>query len=459
MKHHAQTKLRDTNFAEAAIIANLACFPANLRKLNIIADDFKNNLSRNIFTAITSRVNSDSDFNLSNGSLTSLAAMLDPDSLDYLRTIVSDQLIDAVVKIEVLEKELRKIQAENLVSEIVARENITDPALIASLIQEKLKELSAMSLKSGKALGLEVFRDIERLQELKGALSGITSSVTGLDAYTHGFQNGLFYIIAGRTSMGKSAVLANLFLAALKENKNPVFVTLEESDKSVAMRLASILSGVSSEKARSGTLTSEEWDATTLAATKLSELEPLIMPAHGMTAEKISAKVHALNNQRKIGMVICDHLHEIKHAESSKFESEPTKISNSLQVLRSLCVQLDVPLLLAAQINREVEGRENKRPGMGNLKGSGSIEQVADMIWILFRQSYYDAARPERDTIEINIAKNRNGRTGTVQVGFEPASLKILDWDSSCYLGESPEASMPKFKKGFNPYGYGGERE
>lgn len=451
MKQQAQPKLRDTNFAESAIIANLACFPENLRKLHIIADDFKNDFARNIFTAISSRMNADSDFNLTNGSLTSLAAMLDSDSLDYLRHVVSDSLVDACVKIEVLETELRKIQAENLVGEIVARENITDPALIANLIQQKLKELSQVNLKAGKALGLEVYREIERLQELKGALSGITSGVSALDNYTHGFQDGLFYIIAGRTSMGKSAVLANLFLAALRENKNPVFVTLEESDKAVAMRMAAILSGVSSERARSGMLSGEEWDATTQAANKLAELEPLILPAHGMTADKICAKVSALNNQRKIGMVIIDHLHEIKHADSSKFESEPTKISNSLQVLRALCVQLNVPLILAAQINREVEGRENKRPGMGNLKGSGSIEQVADMIWILYRQSYYDAARPERDTIEINIAKNRNGRTGTVQVGFEPSSLKIFDWDASCYLGESPEA-MPKFKKGFSPY-------
>jgi len=214
--------------------------------------------------------------------------------------------------------------------------------------------------------------------------------------------------------------------------------------------MASIMSGINSERARTGDLSQQEWDKTLEAANRIAEIEPKILPAHGLTAEKIAAKVNMVNNKAKVGMVIIDHLHEIKHAESAKFESEPSKIGNSLQALRTLCVQLNVPLILAAQINREVEGRENKRPGMGNLKGSGSIEQVADMIWILYRQSYYDNARPDMDTIEINIAKNRNGRTGTVRVGFEPQSLRLSDWSDGCYIGATQE--VPIMKKKYNPY-------
>lgn len=431
---------RDTVFTERAIIAAIAFRPINLKKLVLGEDDFKNSYNREIFRQTAILVNEGDVRTAEEGFLTALGARLSHECQQFFRSLVDDPLVEVGVKVEVLQKELRKIQAENIVGEIVARNNITDPELIRSLIEQKQKELASVDLKTGKELGLETYRELEKLQELKGALSGIPSGIAALDEYTHGFQNSALYIIAGRTSMGKSAVLANLFLAAMRAGKNPVFVTLEESDKSLAMRLITILSGVSAEKARSSELTPDEWKSASSATDELGEMNPHILQAHGFTADKIAAQVNAVNNSQRVGMVLIDHLHEISAGDSGKFESEPAKIGKTMQALRKLCVSLNVPLILAAQINREVEGRDNKRPGMGNLKGSGSIEQVADMVLILYRQSYYDGARPDLDTIEINVAKNRNGRTGMAKVGFLPRSLALMDWSESCYQGGGDEA-------------------
>jgi len=219
--------LRDTTFTASAILASLAFTPANIKKITVTAGDFKNAYHRSIFEAVAKRVNSGDEATAEEGGYAILGSMLSRDTQDFFRSMMQDPLIEIGVKIEVLEREMRGIQAENLVGEIAARENITDPEFIANLIQQKLKELTTINLKTGKELGMEVFREIEKLQELKGKLSGISSGVQAIDEYTHGFQNGMFYIVAGRTSMGKSAVLANMFLAALAEKQNPVFVTLE----------------------------------------------------------------------------------------------------------------------------------------------------------------------------------------------------------------------------------------
>lgn len=265
----------------------------------------------------------------------------------------------------------------------------------------------------------ETFKQLEERGEHH--LSGLASGFTELDDLTSGLQNGELVIIAGRPSMGKTAFGVNVAEYIAVDEKKPVaFFSLEMSKQQVVQRLLCSRAQVDSHKMRRNMLNDEDISKLHMACDVLRDAPLFVDDTPGMTILELRAKARLLKMRENISAVFVDYLQLLSNPNS---ESRQQEISGISQGLKSLTRELNIPVIALAQLNRGVEGRENKRPRMSDLRESGSIEQEADLIMLIHREDYYkDTGGETKDdtfgVAEIIIAKQRNGPVGTVNLQF-----------------------------------------
>ena len=263
---------------------------------------------------------------------------------------------------------------------------------------------------------VSTFNEIESLQEEK-ALPGINCDFYDLDAMTSGFQRSDLVIVAGRPSMGKTSFALNVAANIAKIHKLPVAIfSLEMSQEQLAQRLLAAEAQVPSNKLRSGRLSQKDMEPLSRAIGVLSELPIFIDDSATLTVAQMRSQTRRLQaeNGGKLGMVLLDYLQLMEGSGDNRVQ-ELSKITRSL---KGLAREINAPVISLSQLSRGVEQRTNKRPMMSDLRESGSIEQDADLILMLYRDSYYNPDSPDRDLAEIIIAKHRNGPTGIVKLIF-----------------------------------------
>jgi replicative DNA helicase len=265
-------------------------------------------------------------------------------------------------------------------------------------------------------------------------LAGISSGLKSLDGKTGGLKRGDLLVLAGRPAMGKSAVGICISNAAARAGEPTLFFSLEMSAPSLASRG---MADVAYEKGRpipyfsidNGQLSDVEAERIIEAGRLRREWPLKIDPTPGLTVSQIAARARkhsqALERQgKRLGLIVVDHLHLVMPSGrySGNRVHEITEISGAL---KRLAKELDVPVLVLAQLNRQVENRDNRRPTMADLRDSGSIEQDADAIFFVFREAYYLEREPDappeqlreaQHKLEVIIAKQRGGPTGTVDL-------------------------------------------
>jgi len=273
------------------------------------------------------------------------------------------------------------------------------------------------------------FAQIEKRFEQRGVLTGIDTGYYKLNDMTAGLQGGDLVVVAARPSMGKTTLALNICLnAAILVDARCLFISLEMGPEQIAQNMLCAVSGVDGNVVRKGNLTDRDWVKLNDAAGVLHERKILIDATPGLTPMAIRTKARRV--AKKMGgvdMIVVDYLQLV--GSPPKAENRQQEISVISRNLKELARELDCPVVALSQLNRSVDSREDHRPRMSDLRESGAIEQDADVICFLYRESYYkdedpDEAQPGKPT-ELIIAKQRNGPVGRVNLTFFPNKLKF----------------------------------
>lgn len=287
---------------------------------------------------------------------------------------------------------------------------------------------NSQSFKAIKDVLIEVYDNIETLHHAKDDVTGIPTGFRDLDRMTSGFQKNDLIIIAARPSMGKTAFALNIAQnVATSTDENVAIFSLEMGAEQLVQRMLSSEGNIDGQRLRTGKLTDEDWTKLTAAMGSLSHAGIYIDDSPGLRVADIRSKCRRLKQEHGLGMIIIDYLQLIQGSEGSR-ENRQQEVSEISRSLKGLARELEVPLIALSQLSRSVESRQDKRPMMSDLRESGSIEQDADIVGFLYREDYYDT-ESENSNIEIIIAKQRNGPTGTVELAFVRHCNKFLDLD------------------------------
>ena len=260
-------------------------------------------------------------------------------------------------------------------------------------------------------------KTLETLYDRREMITGVPTGFTELDRLTSGFQSSDLIIIAGRPSMGKTALALNIARHAAVEAETTVGIfSLEMNKAQLGMRLLCSEARVDSQKMRSGFLSDRDWPRLTRAAGTISEAPLFIDDTPAISAIELRAKSRRLKRDQNLGLIIVDYLQLMRGSQGSeRREQEISEISGSL---KALAKELDVPVVALSQLNRRVEERHDKRPQLADLRESGAIEQDADVIAFVYRDEVYHPDSPEQGRAEIIIGKQRNGPTGKAKLTF-----------------------------------------
>ena len=248
-------------------------------------------------------------------------------------------------------------------------------------------------------------------------ITGVATGFEELDAKTAGLQPSDLIIVAGRPAMGKTSFAGNLVEEAAIKQKLPVAVfSMEMPAEQLTMRMLSSLGRVDQHRVRTGRLQDADWPRLTSALTMLNETRIFIDDTPLLTPTELRARCRRLKREQGLGLVVVDYLQLMRVQGSS--ENRATEISEISRSLKSLARELDVPVVVASQLNRSLENRPDKRPVMSDLRESGAIEQDADVILFIYRDEVYNDDSEHKGKAEIIIGKQRNGPIGTVVLRF-----------------------------------------
>jgi len=276
-----------------------------------------------------------------------------------------------------------------------------------------------------KDLVKRAINQIEDFHQRQGMLTGVGTGFTDLDKMTSGFHPGEMIVIAARPSMGKTSLAMNIAEHVALEQKLPVGVfSLEMTSESLVLRMLCSRSRVNLRNVRDGFLAERDFPKLTGAAGKLANAPLFIDDSSGLSILQLRAKARRMAQQYGIKLFVIDYL-QLLHSTARRAENRQQEIADISSGVKSLAKELGVPVIVLSQLNRELEKDKNRKPRMSDLRESGSIEQDADLVGLLYKPSSGDdddgaGGAEEQDAVPVNllIAKQRNGPTGDVHLTF-----------------------------------------
>ena len=296
-------------------------------------------------------------------------------------------------------------------------EDIMDEAekKIFNVVQNKEQNIGFASISD---VLVESFTKLEELYNSKQTVTGIPTGFADLDRKTAGLHGSELILVAARPAMGKSAFALNIGTYAATRAKVPVAIfNLEMSKDQLANRILCSEALVDSNHVRTGELTDDELAKLAEASGELSQAPIYICDTPGISVMEIRARCRKLKMEKNIGLIIIDYLQLIQGSakNANNRVQEIAEISRSLKILAK---ELNVPVIALSQLSRAVEARDDHRPMLSDLRESGSIEQDADIVMFLYRDDYYNQESNKKNIAEVNIAKQRAGETGTVELAW-----------------------------------------
>lgn len=295
-------------------------------------------------------------------------------------------------------------------------------------IMEVASRKNAGAFHDIKDVLVRTYDNIELLHHQKGEVTGIPSGFVELDRMTAGFQRNDLIIVAARPSVGKTAFALNIAQNVGRvTGENVAVFSLEMGAEQLVMRMLCAEGNINAQNLRTGALTDEDWRKLTMAMGSLSNSGIFIDDTPGIRISEIRSKCRRLKQEHGLGMILIDYLQLIQGSGRSSQENRQQEVSEISRSLKGLARELEVPVIALSQLSRGVEQRQDKRPIMSDIRESGSIEQDADIVAFLYRDDYYDQESENKNIIEIIIAKQRNGPTGTVQLAFVKEYNKFVN--------------------------------
>lgn len=306
--------------------------------------------------------------------------------------------------------------------------------IILSDFENKLfnltNEINIQKLFNSAELLNNIFFELKK-KSLNPSLSGLASGFYDLDSLTQGFQKSDLIIIAGRPSMGKTALGLNITLNIIKNLKLPVlFFSLEMSKEQIMYRFLSMETSIIQNKLRSGKLYQNDWTKLNKIFKIMSKLPLFIDDSTHLSIQDIRAKIKTIIfEQRQIGLIIIDYLQLIQNLKL-KVENRVQELSEITRILKNLAREFNIPIIALSQLSRNIENRVDKKPILADLRESGSIEQDADLVLMLYRNNNYKLKPNQNNSLtELIIAKQRNGPVGSIKLKFDEKKTKFFNFD------------------------------
>jgi len=295
-----------------------------------------------------------------------------------------------------------------------------------------MTEIKTQKLFSSAELLNNVFLELKK-KSLSPTLVGLSSGFYDLDLITQGFQKSDLIIIAGRPSMGKTALGLNIALNVIRNSKLPVlFFSLEMSKEQIMYRLLSIEANINQARLKSGKLYQNDWVKLNKIIKVMSKVPFFIDDTPDLSIQDIQSKIKTiLFEQTQIGLIVIDYL-QLMQNPTAKTESRVQELSIITRALKSLARQFNIPIITLSQLSRSVENRIDKKPILSDLRESGSIEQDDDLVLMLSKTKDFQLNQSQAQeyyTTELIIAKQRNGPIGSIKLKFDPRKTKFFNFD------------------------------
>jgi replicative DNA helicase len=271
----------------------------------------------------------------------------------------------------------------------------------------------------------EVYEKIDHIHSQESEITGVTTGFIDLDRLTSGLQRSDLVILAGRPSMGKSALALNMAHSVAVKAGLPIGIfSVEMSAEQVAQRLISLQAQVDSQKLRSGRMSDGDWDRLVQAIGVLSEAPIFVDDTPVLSIVEMRSKARRLHSEQGLGLLIVDYLQLMQGATTENRVQEISAISRGL---KAVARELDIPVLALSQLSRAPEQRPNHEPMLSDLRESGSIEQDSDIVMFIYRDVVYNKDTERPHVADVIVAKHRNGPTGKVHLFFQESLMKFLD--------------------------------
>lgn len=292
---------------------------------------------------------------------------------------------------------------------------------ILEVVEQKMFNITQNQLKGGfkqiNPVIIDALDDLEEKRNRGSMVTGVPSGLTDLDALTSGFQKGDLIIIAGRPSMGKTALALSMIRnAALDADEGIGMFSLEMGNQQLAMRLLCAEARVNMHFVRTGKLPSKSWKNLSISAGELEGAPIYLDDTPAITVRELRAKARRLVSEKNISMIVVDYLQLMQGPRRS--ENRQQEISTISRSLKALAKEINIPVIALSQLSRAVEQRSDHQPQLSDLRESGAIEQDADVVIFLYRPWVYSQEDEDEGKAEIIVAKQRNGPTGKLKTTF-----------------------------------------
>lgn len=298
-------------------------------------------------------------------------------------------------------------------------------------------ETKANNLLSSSELLNAIFMDLKQ-KALKPNILGLKSGFYELDSLTQGFQKSDLIILAGRPGTGKTAFSLNILVSIIRETKLPIlFFSLEMSKEQLLYRLLSMETNINQVRLKNGKLSQLDWTKLTKVIKILSKLPLFIDDSVDLSIHNVRSKIKTIIfEQKQIGLVVIDYL-QLMQMSKTKSDNRTQELSQITRLLKTIAREFNIPIIALSQLSRNVENRIDKKPLLSDLRESGSIEQDADLVLMLYRnksnsQEKINKFEPTHlEPIELILAKHRNGPTGSINLQFDEKRMKFSSFHSS----------------------------
>ena len=440
----AERKVPEALDAEKAVLGSAFLSKTALQKIcaELSSESFYSEANRLIFETLQELNDSSSaiDITILTSKLNDKKILSRVGNAEYL-----SELLDSVPSASNVEYYINIVKEKMVARKMIetATEIANDAYTYSDSIYDVLENAEMKMLRIGNMRKVTEFQriqdvafreqaNLEKLAEQGSEITGLATGFSDFDKLTAGLQPNQFIIIAARPAMGKTAFALNLATyAAMHSSSSVALFNLEMSAEQLANRILQSLGQINGSKMRTGRLEHNDWKRLNEAISKLSDTNLYLDDTPGITIGEIRSKCRRLANSEKgLGLVLIDYLQLITGPAKStgNRQQEVSEISRSL---KTMALELGVPVIALAQLSRAVESREDKRPIMSDLRESGSIEQDADIVSFLYRDDYYnkEARRDDNASItELIIGKNRSGPTTTIELLFRKDTSTFVNF-------------------------------
>lgn len=425
--------------AEQSLIAGLLREPFKADDLDLLADDFYSTQNKLVYSAITTLADQGKEIDLITvcEQLDKKQSLEQAGGLEYVGGLLTSGITGANLKryAEIIKEKSLLRQVIVIGSEMV--EKAHDQSVNGSELVEE-SETSIFTIMDKRETQEPVAMSVavsEAMDYLYSRIQGITYQSTGLtdlDNILGGFRGGAMYVIAARPSMGKTALMCSI-ANRVADDRHCYIATLEMPRREIASRLISINGNLNLNN--HAEWQPEDYDKLVVGSSKVHEMDITIDHQEALTLSKLRSRCRRIKRRKNLGAVFVDYLQLMK-CKADNREREIAEISAGL---KSLAKELDIPVIVLAQLNRDCDKRADKRPLLSDLRESGAIEQDADAIMMLYRDDVYDKDTPYKGIAELLVRKNRHGPVGDVIMQFSHETMHFRD--------KAPDWMMPVMDK------------